>query len=270
MTDDQKEVALEEKNTSDPDETIDNQSVPEPVVLEEQHAQSSDESNVVEDGDEVPDESASQSSEKEQEVSGEPEASADESAPRSNSRSRNGRSRRGGRKKRQEDAPAEVETDAAEDSDIELDQDEPFLVDDLHTPAYDLEQGNIIDSSSYYPTKLPWKSKIDTPKEFFNAELLYRFDIIPPEELEPLKGSYRIELKGAQGGIWSLEIENDLNVVNRKEQADTVLVMQQRDFMQIVNGLLNPQLALLSQKVKVTGDVKKAIVLQELLVPAAE
>jgi putative sterol carrier protein len=43
--------------------------------------------------------------------------------------------------------------------------------------------------------------------------------------------------------------------------------MQQKDFLDVINGILNPQLAILSQKIKVVGDVKKAVFFQSVLAP---
>lgn len=134
-------------------------------------------------------------------------------------------------------------------------------------PAYDLEAGEPIKP---IPEQLPWKSKVRSAKEFFNTEVLYRFDIIEPQYLEPIKGTFRVELKGAQGGVWSFTVGDQLEVVNSREEAETVLSMSQQDFIDIVNGTLNPQLAILSQKVKIVGDAKKAILVQELLAPAVE
>lgn len=138
-------------------------------------------------------------------------------------------------------------------------------------PAYDLERGAPLDSrTAAAPEEVPWRTDVRSAKEFFNTEALYRFDIIDPVEREPMRGTYRLELKGPQGGIWTITIEDDLQVVNRKEDAETVLVMQHRDFIDIVNGTLNPQLALLAQKVKVNGNVRKGVLLQNILAPIAE
>jgi hypothetical protein len=142
--------------------------------------------------------------------------------------------------------------------------------DDPLGEAYDLDQGERLPSDVHHDEKLPWKSKIESAKEFFNTEILYRHDILLAEERDRISGSYRIELKGYQGGIWSLDVGDDIEVVNRREDADVVLAMQQKDFLRVVNGELNPQLALLSRKIKVTGDIKKAVALQSLLAPSMD
>jgi len=140
-------------------------------------------------------------------------------------------------------------------------------VDDPLAPAFDLDRGAPL---PMYEDALPWKSKIATAKEFFNTEILYRFDIMDPAAVKPLKGSYRIELDGEGGGTWNLNIDSQLDVSSGDEKADTVLSLHKRDFLNIVNGKLNPQLAILSKKIKVKGKVRQAISLQEILSPSPE
>ena len=143
-----------------------------------------------------------------------------------------------------------------------------FTDDDPLAPAYDLERGTLLDQQQ--SAAASWRSEVRTAKEFFNSELLYRFDILEMEERDLITGKYRIELKGYQGGVWTISIGNDMEVVNRKEDADLVLTMQQRDFLLMVNGRLNPQLAILGNKIKLQGDVKRAVWFQTLLYPSVD
>ena len=85
-----------------------------------------------------------------------------------------------------------------------------------------------------------------------------------------MEGDYRIELEGDDGGVWSISIDNQLEISKTSKKADTVLSLHGRDFLNIVNGKLNPQLAILSKKIKIQGDVRKAIHLQEVLSPSPE
>lgn len=114
------------------------------------------------------------------------------------------------------------------------------------------------------------RARIDSPKEFFSTEMLYLYDLLLPEERDALIGRYRIELKGHQGGVWTIVLDKQLEVLNTREDADVVFSMHQSDFMEIINGELNPQLALLAQKVKLSGDVRKAVRFQSLLAPSEE
>ncbi len=137
--------------------------------------------------------------------------------------------------------------------------------DDPLDEAFDLE------SEEAHPEEQtvsrPKRYKISSAKEFFNTEVIYRYDLLEESEKEVIKGRYRIELKGFQGGIWTIDINAELHVSNRAEDADVVIGMQQNDFLDVVNGSLNPQLAILSQKIRVNGDIKKAVFFQSVLAP---
>ncbi|HMO17239.1 MAG TPA: SCP2 sterol-binding domain-containing protein [Oligoflexia bacterium] len=137
--------------------------------------------------------------------------------------------------------------------------------------AYDLEEGNIIELGKTYdddPTTQKTRSAVTTAKEFFNQELLYRFDLLREDEREQLTGRYRIEVRGTDGGVWTLSVDKkDINIVPAKEDADLVLMVQQDDFISVVNGYINPQIALASQRIKISGDPRKASLFQNVLAP---
>ncbi len=114
------------------------------------------------------------------------------------------------------------------------------------------------------------RNKVDSPKDFFSTELVYRFDILPDTDQHDLRGSYRVEVKGNKGGIWTLIVNEQLEVINRREEAEVVLSLQQRDFMQLVNGDLNPQMAIMAQKIRLSGDVRRGVLFQNLLAPPAQ
>ena len=158
---------------------------------------------------------------------------------------------------------AEEEEPVVVSGDNELD----YIHDDPLAPAYDLEKGNLIDKHS---PMLPWRSDVRTAKEYFNSEILYRFDILEMRQRSDIAGRYRVELKGFQGGVWTIIVGDELEVINRREDADIIIVMQQKDFLQMVNGRLNPQLAILGNKMKIVGDIKKAVWFQNLLYPSAD
>lgn len=142
--------------------------------------------------------------------------------------------------------------------------------DDPLAPAYDLDDGELMDDEDEEGGQLPWSSRVEQARDFFNSELLYRFDLLERGQRESLRGAYRIEVRGNQGGIWTFTIGDELSIVNRREEADTVISCFQRDFLQIVNGEINPQLAILAQKMRITGDLARGISVQSLLSPQTE
>lgn len=170
----------------------------------------------------------------------------------------------------EEDVEEELEAESVPGA--EQGTDEGFQHEDPHAPGFDLDDGEPLlprHSGRRSGEELPWRSDVPSAKDFFGTEVLYRFDIIPPELRELLAGTYRIELKGYKGGVWSMNIGKDLVVVNRREEAEVVISMQHNDFISIVNGELNPQLAILAQRARFSGDVRKVVALQSLLAPDA-
>lgn len=143
--------------------------------------------------------------------------------------------------------------------------------DDPLSPAYDLDHGEPLEErGSSTRRSVANRAEVRSAKEFFNGEILYRFDILDDESRKELVGSYRVELKGYSGGIWTVNVADQIEVVNRREEADVVLTMQQRDFLQLVNGEINPQLAIVAQKLRLSGDVRKGVTAQILFSPLGE
>lgn len=163
------------------------------------------------------------------------------------------------------DEEAGVEEEETEDVEILGNQgeDDPFA-----SGVFDLEHGRPFQPSEGRGETLPWKSYIDSPKEFLTAEILYRFDILEKKDREFLFGTYRLELKGFRGGVWTITLGDQLVVVNRREDAEVTISMQQQDFIQLINGDLNPQLAIVAEKIKITGDIRKGIAFQKVLAPS--
>ena len=207
----------------------------------------------------------------------------DEPAPREgrggrDQRSHRGRgdrdSRRRGNWERDRRPPAD-DIDEDDDSDDEETfqsggaEDGPVREDPL-APAYDLEITRAPRQREARGGHQPFKSRITSAKEFFTTEILYRFDVLEREERAKVLGSYRVELKGNKGGVWTMQVGDDLNIVNRRDDADLVFTMQHRDFIALVNGDINPQLSLLAQKVRVTGEHRRAVSALALFAPPVD
>lgn len=166
----------------------------------------------------------------------------------------------------EEDDDSELETTINKDDDALEGDDDPLA------PGYNLEDGKPLrdlDEQQNFPG-LPVRASVDSAKEFFKTEFIYRYDLLDDAQRAPKAGRYRFELKGFQGGIWTLILNQDMEIVNRREEADIVYTMQQKDFVHIVNGDINPQLAILAKKLRITGDMRKAINFLDLFVPGVD
>ena len=85
-----------------------------------------------------------------------------------------------------------------------------------------------------------------TCQDFF-AELEGRFKAELAGELE---ASFQFELLGDDGGLWTVEVgEGACRVIEgRAENPSLTATMSAGDFVEMINGRLNPQLAFLSGK----------------------
>ncbi len=191
-----------------------------------------------------------------------------------NNRRRNNRNtddrgnRRNHRDSRRPSVSKEQDTDDNENEEIFSNVTDDFEQVDPLAPAFDLDGGGIMEIDYNELPKKIQKSDVSSLKDFFSTEILYRFDILPPSEKELLIGSYRIEVRGSQGGVWSLALtDSEIKVSQTREDADLVLMLHQEDLFGVVNGKINPQIALLSNRIKVSGSTRKASLLQNLLSP---
>ena len=165
----------------------------------------------------------------------------------------------------QDDEPYVHEGDESPAS-SEVDSENPY---DLK--GFELEQeqeGAAPEERSTRDRRRGRRQSVPSPKEFFDEDIVYRYDLVEEPERTVLRGSYRLELKGQQGGVWTVRIGDTIEVLNRREDADVVLSVQQGDFMRLVNGQLNPQIAILSKKLRVTGDLKQAMAFNSVICPS--
>ncbi len=183
-----------------------------------------------------------------------------------------------GKEENSEHTPDETSDESADETEEELET-EIFPEDESLEEAYDFESGELIDDDPH--AGIPSKNNVKSVREFFNTEFLYRFDILEDHERANLKGSYKIEIQGDKKAEWFVDLNDDPTVKSsqNKNDAETdlseikpevTISMKERDFILIVNGELNPQLAFLSEKVKVKGSLEKALAFQVIIAPGFE
>jgi hypothetical protein len=112
--------------------------------------------------------------------------------------------------------------------------------------------------------------RVGSAKEFFSTEILYRYDILEQYDREAIRGNYSIELYGHESGTWSITLDKDILVRSEKKESEVLLRIDSDDFLSIVNGKINSQIALVSKRVEVIGNTKKASLLQNILAPRSE
>lgn len=103
-------------------------------------------------------------------------------------------------------------------------------------------------------------------KEVFERQLPARL-AAKPDVVAKINALYQFNISGAEGGSWSV----DCTVPGGKIAAGTAagarctVAATDKDFLNIVNGKLNPQMAFMSGKLRIQGDMGLAMKLQQIL-----
>jgi alkyl sulfatase BDS1-like metallo-beta-lactamase superfamily hydrolase len=99
----------------------------------------------------------------------------------------------------------------------------------------------------------------ESPREFFET-LESRVD---PAKAGGLTATYRFEIDGA--GTWTVDVDDGrVSVSENGAEADTTITTSSETFMKIARGEQNPTAAYMSGKLKVKGDMGRAMKLQKL------
>ena len=106
---------------------------------------------------------------------------------------------------------------------------------------------------------------MSTPAEFFNkkAEEL----AANPAALTGINATYQFTLTGDPEGSWVMKLTDDEKSVDvgAIDDADCSITMDAGDFMAMIEGRLNPQMAFMTGKLKVAGEMGLALKLQAIL-----
>lgn len=86
-----------------------------------------------------------------------------------------------------------------------------------------------------------------------------------PARIAALNATYKFVVSGAGGGIWVFRCRQPFSVVTEDVPADCTVRMEATDFVALANKNLNPQLAFMSGKLDVEGDLELALRLGELI-----
>ncbi len=103
-----------------------------------------------------------------------------------------------------------------------------------------------------------------TPADFFakkNEQLKENGD-----KLASINSTYQFSLSGEGGGDWVIELTEACQEVREgSEDAACTIAMSAEDFMGLIKGTLNPQMAFMTGKLQVKGDMGLALKLQNVL-----
>ena len=103
-----------------------------------------------------------------------------------------------------------------------------------------------------------------TTKEIF--EKVERKLLEKSAQLSDLRAVYKFELNGPDGGTWIVDLrEESLGVRETEEEAQCTFTGSDENFVNLFTGKLKPERALLTGKIKMSGDIGLAMKLGELL-----
>lgn len=88
-----------------------------------------------------------------------------------------------------------------------------------------------------------------------------------PEVAEQINSSYQFDLTGDGGGQYVVDLTKKADWVSKGEIAEpgVKITMSASDFVDLVAGKLNGQMAFMQGKLKIKGDMSLALKLQQIL-----
>jgi NAD(P)-dependent dehydrogenase (short-subunit alcohol dehydrogenase family)/putative sterol carrier protein len=91
---------------------------------------------------------------------------------------------------------------------------------------------------------------------------------ITEEVLQKTNAIYKFNVKGDEEGIWHLDLKNAPGKVGKGEPeqpADATLTMDSKNFFLMFTGKMKPANAFMTGKLKISGDLQKAMKLEKLM-----
>jgi len=106
---------------------------------------------------------------------------------------------------------------------------------------------------------------VQSVKDVFERHIPERLKA-KPDVVAKINAVYQFNISGPSGGAWSVDCTNGGAIAaGTVPGARCTVAMADGDFLNVVNGKLNPQMAFMSGKLKIQGDMGLAMKLQQIL-----
>ena len=108
---------------------------------------------------------------------------------------------------------------------------------------------------------------VQSVKDVFERHMPERLKA-KPDVVAKINAVYQFNISGPNGGAWSVDCTPAAGgavVAGTSPAARCTVAMTDGDFLNVVNGKLNPQMAFMSGKLKIQGDMALAMKLQQIL-----
>jgi hypothetical protein len=103
-------------------------------------------------------------------------------------------------------------------------------------------------------------------KDIFENHIPAKFQA-KPDVVQKINAIYQFNISGPGGGSWAVDCTQPGGKISEGTLAGArcTVAATDSDFLAIVNGRLNPQMAFMSGKLKIQGDMGLALKLQQIL-----
>lgn len=106
-----------------------------------------------------------------------------------------------------------------------------------------------------------------TPKEYFEQKVPENLRI-KGEKAAAINAIYEFQISGASGGTWVVDLTvpgGKVTTGSADGKANCTITMEDENFIKLVTGQLNPQMAFMTRKLKVAGNMGLALKLNTIL-----
>ncbi|HZR08667.1 MAG TPA: SCP2 sterol-binding domain-containing protein [Myxococcales bacterium] len=105
-----------------------------------------------------------------------------------------------------------------------------------------------------------------TPKSYFEEKIAQKL-VAKPDISKAVNSVYEFNITGDNGGVWTVDLTKEPGTVQAGSMgnAKCTVTCAAPDFMNIVSGKMNPQMAFMSGKLKIKGDMGLAMKLQKVI-----
>ncbi|HYC00043.1 MAG TPA: SCP2 sterol-binding domain-containing protein [Candidatus Limnocylindrales bacterium] len=96
------------------------------------------------------------------------------------------------------------------------------------------------------------------------------FEVMPSRfnaaAAQGVNATYQFDLTGDGGGTWQVKVANGTCEVSEGAPgpANITITMAASDYLDMINGKLNPQMAFMGGKLKIKGDMSLALKMQQI------
>jgi putative sterol carrier protein len=107
---------------------------------------------------------------------------------------------------------------------------------------------------------------VTSVKDVFEKHIPAKFQA-KPDVVQKINAVYQFNISGPGGGSWSVDCTQPGGRIQAGAAASAkcTVAATDQDFLNIVNGKLNAQMAFMSGKLKIQGDMGLALKLQQIL-----